>query len=147
MNSVKTENEYKKRRLERYKHVKNKMKALEEQWHSLVCAKQQAQAQDLSGKPGSGKQTDLSDYMIQLEYIETCLERLKGTKEEAEKEILQKALSLENPNEGTVLMKRYIEDKSWNTISREMKYSYRQTLRIHGKALEHLNLQEPFNQV
>lgn len=46
--------------------------------------------------------------------------------------------SLQNSTYRSILYKRYVEDKSWEKISVEMKYSYNYICNTHGKALKAL---------
>ncbi len=45
---------------------------------------------------------------------------------------------VKDPQERLLLRYRYIEGHDWNKVAQEMHYSYTQTLRIHGLALQHL---------
>ncbi|MCI1958176.1 MAG: DUF1492 domain-containing protein [Clostridia bacterium] len=50
-------------------------------------------------------------------------------------EISQAISRIENYDERTLLELRYINLKKWEEIAVDMNYSYRQTLRLHGRAL------------
>ena len=54
---------------------------------------------------------------------------------EKKQKIISQIDSMENENVYNVLFSHYIEKKSFEKISVEMDYSYRQTIRLHGKAL------------
>ena len=54
---------------------------------------------------------------------------------EKKQKIISQIDSMENENVYNVLFSLYIEKKSFEKISVEMDYSYRQTIRLHGKAL------------
>lgn len=43
---------------------------------------------------------------------------------------------IENENYYNILFSRYIEKKTFEVIATEMKYSWRQIIRLHGKALK-----------
>jgi DNA-directed RNA polymerase specialized sigma subunit len=43
---------------------------------------------------------------------------------------------LDDADQVTVIQKRYFEYKTWEQISCEMRYSYRNVCNIHGKALQ-----------
>jgi DNA-directed RNA polymerase specialized sigma subunit len=44
--------------------------------------------------------------------------------------------SMENEDYYNILFSRYIEKKTFEVIATEMKYSWRQIIRLHGKALK-----------
>lgn len=50
--------------------------------------------------------------------------------------IIQKIDSMEDENTYNILFARYIEKKTFEVIATEMKYSWRQVVRLHGTALK-----------
>lgn len=50
--------------------------------------------------------------------------------------IIQQIDSMEDENTYNILFARYIEKKTFEVIATEMKYSWRQVVRLHGTALE-----------
>lgn len=50
--------------------------------------------------------------------------------------IIQQIDSMEDENTYNILFARYIEKKSFEVIATEMKYSWRQVVRLHGTALK-----------
>ena len=50
--------------------------------------------------------------------------------------IIQQIDSMENENTYNILFARYIEKKTFEVIATEMKYSWRQVVRLHGTALK-----------
>lgn len=50
--------------------------------------------------------------------------------------IIQQIDSMEDENTYTILFSRYIERKTFEVIATEMKYSWRQVVRLHGTALK-----------
>lgn len=50
-------------------------------------------------------------------------------------EIIQAAEKLEDANQRTLLIERYVNGKTWEKICVDMKYSWKQVHRIHGAAL------------
>ncbi len=90
----------------------------------------------VSGGGNSDKIGDAVSKMIALEAeiaatIESYIERKKEVGR-----ILEK---ISNPDQATVLYKRYFLYKSWEEISREMCMSYRNVCYIHGRALQAVN--------
>ena len=50
--------------------------------------------------------------------------------------IIQQINSMEDENTYNILFARYIEKKTFEVIATEMKYSWRQVVRLHGTALK-----------
>ena len=50
--------------------------------------------------------------------------------------IIQQIDSMEDENTYNILFERYIEKKTFEVIATEMKYSWRQVVRLHGTALK-----------
>ena len=50
--------------------------------------------------------------------------------------IIQQIDSMEDENTYNILFARYIEKKTFEVIATEMKYSWRQVVRLHGTALK-----------
>ena len=50
--------------------------------------------------------------------------------------IIQQIDSMEDENTYNILFTRYIEKKTFEVIATEMKYSWRQVIRLHGTALK-----------
>lgn len=50
--------------------------------------------------------------------------------------IIRQIDSIEDEDCYNILFSRYIEKKTFEVIATEMKYSWRQVIRLHGKALE-----------
>ena len=93
------------------------------------------------GMPGSGSLRDLSDGMVRLLEEEEKLlqEREKTTR--AWREIQEVITSPELTSKETeVCFKRYILRMWWDDIAEEMGVSQRTVHRIHGKALQRVEL-------
>ena len=68
------------------------------------------------------------DYELLIEQQTDCLIDIRM-------EITKAIFALENSTLRTLLLKRYLEFKPWEQIAEEMGYDYRWLLRLHGKAL------------
>ena len=130
-----TDNEVKKEYLNSYRSLCNKLKSLENQLQSLREVEESAKIPKLSDIPKGCKQTDLSDIIVKIEALYTKIIRLRA-------ECLKKKLEIEScitdmPDgiEADILRKRYLEFKSWEEICVEIGYSWKQTHRLHSKAL------------
>ena len=132
---IRAEKEKKKEYLNSYKNLCRKLQSLEDQLRSLWEVEQAAKIQQLSDMPKAHKQTDLSDLLVKEEVIFTKIIQKRA-------ECMQKKLKIENKiadmsdgTESLILHKRYIELKPWEQICIEMDYSWKQTHRLHSRAL------------
>lgn len=64
--------------------------------------------------------------------IDCMVDELVDKKEK----IIQQIDSMEDENTYNILFARYIEKKTFEVIATEMKYSWRQVIRLHGTALK-----------
>lgn len=133
-------NEKKKEYLNSYKSLCRKLKSLEEQLLSLREIEQSAKIQQLTDMPKGSKQTDLSDYMVKLDNI---VYKVIKTKQECmvkKMEIESRIADMPDGVEADILRKRYLEFKSWEEICVELNYSWRQTHRLHSRALSNFSM-------
>jgi len=130
-----TENEQKKEYLSSYKNLCKKLRSLEDQLLSLREVEQSPKIQKLSDMPSGGKQTDLSDIMVQIEVIFTKIVQKRTECIKKKLEIESCIADMKDGIESSLLHKRYIEFKTWEQICVEIDYSWRQTHYLHGKAL------------
>lgn len=135
-----TEIEQKKEYLKSYKNLCSKIRSLEEQKMSIIDTMTSARAQNYSGMPSSGRQSDLSDYMVKLEKIKNSIFNANAKCLASKIKIESAVLSMENGIESAVLHKKYILFKGWETIASELNYSVRQIYNIHGMALQHIEI-------
>jgi Protein of unknown function (DUF1492). len=90
--------------------------------------------------PKSGRQMDLSDYMIKVDEIFTKIVRKRSECLKRKIEIESIITDLDDGIESMILHKKYIELKSWEQICIEIDYEWAQTHRKHASALNHLNM-------
>lgn len=128
-------NEQKKEYLKSYKHLCDKLKSLEEQLQSLREVEQSAKIQQLTDMPKSHKQTDLSDIMVQIEVLFTKIVLKRAECMKRKLEIESRIADMPDGIEADILRKRYLELKTWEQICVDLDYSWRQTHRLHSKAL------------
>ena len=105
---------------------------------------QASKAIEYSDMPKGCKQSDLSDYIVRLEYLYEQI----GDKQ---RELLNKHLEIEaliaempDAIESNILHLRYIEFKVWEQICIDIGYSWKQTHRYHSKALRHINIPQEY---
>lgn len=135
-----TENDKKKEYLKSYKKLCDKLKSLEDQLQSLREVEQSAKIQQLSDMPKAHRQADLSDVMVKIEAIYTKIIRLRAECIEKKLEIENRIADMPDGIEADILHKRYLEFKSWEEICVELNYSWKQTHRLHSRALSNLKL-------
>lgn len=126
--------------LRSYKNLFDKLKSLNEQLEALKVAKESAKLYPLSQMPKSGKQSDLSDYIIKLDVLYTKIIQKRSECENRKLEIENLIADMPDGIEAAVVRKRYIEFKAWEVICVETNYSWAQVHRIHASALKSLNM-------
>lgn len=84
--------------------------------------------------------SDLSDFAVKIDDIDNKINSLQNKRLKILEDILTNIESLENETERAILDYRYIRGYTWEKIATKIKYSYRHTLLMHGKALEHFKL-------
>ena len=93
------------------------------------------------GMPKGSEQSDLSEYAAKVDEL---IQRLKNQRFEKIKlldDILYSISLLKDDDEKSVLHLRYIKGVRWEDICVAIDYSWKQTHRIHSRALK--NLQTP----
>ena len=137
----KTENEKKKEYLREYNYHVRRIRRIETEFAELRLMKISGSG-NMDGMPHGSNQSDLSDYVAELDSLERKLVEERYRRVLAYKEIVRRIKSLESENEKDVLFYRYIAGYDWPEIARKLRYSERQVHRFHGKALEHFRLPE-----
>lgn len=90
-----------------------------------------------SDMPKAHSNSDLSDYMIQLEKLTDYLFEKYQKCIGIETDILMRLDRMQDQTEREVLRYRYIDGLTWERIAERMVYSRRNITRIHGRALQH----------
>lgn len=140
MNVLAINNEQKKEYLNSYKKLYRKLKSLDEQLISLRESKESAKIQSISDMPKGNKQSDLSDYIVQIEVLYIKIMRLRDECIKRRCEIEDKIADMEDGTECLIIHKRYIEFKGWEQICVEIGYCWKQTHRLHSSALNNFNM-------
>ena len=71
-----------------------------------------------------------------IDEMERNLDRMIDEYIDKKNTIIGQIDSIENEDYYNVLFSRYIEKKTFEVIATEMKYSWRQIIRLHGKSLK-----------
>lgn len=74
--------------------------------------------------------------MAKIDELEHALDQTIDQYVDLKNKIISQIDSMEDENVYNVLFSRYIEKKSFELIAIEMEYSWRQIIRLHGKALK-----------
>ena len=71
-----------------------------------------------------------------IDEMERKIDCMVDEKKNKKEKIIQQIDSMEDENTYNILFARYIEKKTFEVIATEMKYSWRQVVRLHGTALK-----------
>lgn len=127
-----------KQRLKNYKQLVREIQRLEREIERLEAkATSITQSLELTGVRGSdiSDRTMLIDVSIELK---DCLKNKVNILNKERLELEEIIDILDDPIERNLIRYRYIYDKKWEEVSCLVNYTYRQTMRIHGKILEKL---------
>ena len=139
MNQEKTENEQKKEFLMSYQLAKRDVTRLEEQLAELRIGKMSPGCEIGDGLPHAHNATDLSGYAAKVDELEREIVAARYRLICAFERVRDYIKTLENEKEQKVLFYKYLCLMKWEKIADKMQMSYRQVLRIHGRALCNLN--------
>lgn len=138
---IKERNEQVKQWLWRYREAKKDVRRLEEELEELMCSQESTGAIEYSDMPkGSGSQADLSDYMVEREKLWRKIHKARYKKLQVFAEVKSAIDRLPSADERLVMSYRYLrlngfKEKGWEEICVKTGHEWRQTHRIHAKAL------------
>ena len=92
------------------------------------------------GMPKGSEQSDLSEYAAKLDSLIEKLKQERFKEIKLMDDILYSISLLEDKDEKTVLRMRYIKGVQWEDICVAINYSWKQTHRIHSRALKNLQI-------
>ena len=133
------ENELKKQYLNGYKYARMRAKRVAEQIQQLRLDTMFPCLQG-DGMPRGSNQSDLSDYM---ERHDELMEELKKEELDAVAQYtdIHRAIKrMQDEEEKEILERKYLMQKSWETIAEELGISRRTAIRIHGNALTNFKI-------
>lgn len=134
-----TENEKKKEFLKRYQKAVRREQDILDEIQRLRADKMFPSVCN-DGMPRGSSQTDLSDYVAE---IDAAIEELKEERLEKIKiyrGIEMRIRRMKNEDEQEVLRLKYIKGMNLEIVAERMDYSYRTILDIHGKALKNFEI-------
>lgn len=134
-----TENEKKKEFLKRYqKAVRREQDILDE--IQRLWADKMFPSVCNDGMPRGSSQTDLSDYIAEIDVAIEDLKEERLEKIKIYRGIEMRIRRMKNEDEQEVLRLKYIKGMNLETVAEKMDYSYRTILDIHGKALKNFEI-------
>lgn len=136
---IKKENEEKKKYLRGYKKHGRKIELINAKIEELQRLKRNPSVRN-DGMPRGSNQSDLSDYVAQLDTLEDELYNEGVAEVKTYKDITCKIDELEDEDEREVLYYRYIKDKEWWEIAKTMGFSERWIYELHGRALKKMKI-------
>ena len=83
----------------------------------------------------SMEQDKIGNTISKIDEMEREIDKMIDSYSDKRKHIIGQIDSMEDENSYDILFSRYIEKKSFELIAIEMDYSWRQIIRLHGKAL------------
>lgn len=92
------------------------------------------------GMPRGSSQTDLSDYVAEIDAAIEDLKEERLEKIKIYRGIEMRIRCMKDEDEQEVLRMRYIKGMKWEDIAEKMNYSYSGTLKLHGRALTDIEI-------
>lgn len=128
-----------KQKLHSYNGARDECKQIDNQLKALEIAATSPRIQAMDGMPrGSGGGDAMASIVAELVQLEEKYKDKLHRLHTAMAEVEDLIDSLDDPVERQVLRCRYIEGLIWEEVCVKLAYSWRQTHRIHGAALDKL---------
>lgn len=134
-----TENEKKKEFLKRYQKAVRREQDILDEIQRLRADKMFPSVCN-DGMPRGSGQTDLSDYIAEIDAAIEDLKEERLEKIKIYRGIEMRIRRMKNEDEQEVLRLKYIKGMNLETVAEKMDYSYRTILDIHGKALKNFEI-------
>lgn len=136
---IREQNEQVKKWLWRYRETKKDVRRWEEELAELIEMQESASAVRYSDMPkGGGGQTDLSDEMVKREKLRKKIQKARYKRIRVFAEIKNTIERLPTADEREVMSYRYLRLMGWEDICVRVNLSWKQTHRIHSRALENI---------
>lgn len=137
--SIREENDRKKRYLWQYQECKRELERLEEERIEVRLNKMLPSViQD--GMPHASGCSDLSGYASKLDDLDRKIMKARYRRIQTLTDIRNRINAVKDQIEREVLTYRYIRGMKWEDIAVKMNIGYRHVLRMHGKALENFKM-------
>ena len=138
---IKKDNEKKKEYLKGYRGHVRRIARIESEISEIRQMRFSVSVEN-DGMPRGNGQSDLSNYVAELDGLIRELQEERYQRIITYKDIASRIKQLQSENEKDVLFYRYIKGLDWWEIAETMKYSERQVHRFHGKALTSIRIPE-----
>lgn len=134
-----TENEKKKEFLRKYRRAVRREQDILDEIQRLRADKMFPSVCN-DGMPRGSSQTDLSDYIAEIDAAIEDLKEERLEKIKIYREIEMRIRCMKDEDEQEVLRMRYIKGMKWEDIAEKINYSYSGTLKLHGRALTDIEI-------
>ena len=134
-----TENEKKKEFLRKYRRAVRREQEILDEIQRLRADKMFPSVCN-DGMPRGSSQTDLSDYIAEIDAAIEDLKEERLEKIKIYRGIEMRIRRMKNKDEQEVLRLKYIKGMNLETVAEKMDYSYRTILDILGKALKNFEI-------
>lgn len=135
-----------KKELRQFSWIQEDIRKLEGQLLELQtrATKITQQLSDMPKPPQDNNKDRMGDIVVNIMNTEKLINKQlkKGYRLQAK---IMREVEILPYREKVLIISRYIEDKSWRQIAKEMHYCTRQILRIHGEALKKLERKGEYN--
>ena len=135
-------NKHKKEYLRNYRLHVQRISRIESELEEVRALKENPSAINNDGMPHGSDQKDLSDYVAMLDELERELLEERHVRIKMYKDIAKRIKNLSSKRENDVMFYRYVKGLAFWEIAEKMEVSERQVLRIHGSALENMQIPE-----
>ena len=108
---------------------------------ALEDSKQRSYARAVSSTAGLGERVsggEPGDKLAAYAEVSLAADRQIQELERTRAEILQVIGQVEDNTLATLLTEYYVNDKTWEEVAVQMRYSWRQIMRLHGQALSEI---------
>ncbi len=122
--------------LKRYKYIGDEIAQLREEINRLRDGLMSPSGKVITWAPAAAKQDDkFADVMARMDELEHILKDKLLERLQLQTDIERAISSVSDPRIRILLRSRYIQDKSWKEICKQLNYSYRQVQNLHGQGL------------
>lgn len=94
----------------------------------------------IDGMPKGGEQSDLSEIVGDIIELQKTAEKAKAKALKLAAEIIDTVNSVSDQKEKELLWLRYIDGRKWEEVAEEMHYSSQHIYRLHGQALQSIDI-------
>lgn len=136
---VKEDSEEKKDYLNKYKEAESEMERLEYKI-KMIRELKMSPSVVIDGMPHGSGHSDLSDYIVKIDELEQLYVARRYQRICLFGEISEKIESLADEQEKQVLFERYIKGLKWEDVCNHIGYSWKQTHRLHNRALKNFRM-------